>query len=163
MKHKPAPLEEQAELVDNFGQSHFVRAGGVHGLEPVVVILSEEGVGGVHKLHPLRHGRGDKGDGIGLVVGLGGEDKSLAPQVLVTAGGDVALDGLAPFGRVDASDSVVLGRLIQSSLLNSLPAKHSHKINSLVLCFIQGTIINIQNAGSVWSEALKFHVRSEIK
>ena len=55
IKHKPAPFEEQAELVDNFGQSHFVRAGGVHGLDPVVVGLGEEGVGGVHLVEKLRH------------------------------------------------------------------------------------------------------------
>ena len=55
MKHKPAPLKEQAELVDNFGQSHFVRAGGVHGLYAVVFRLGEEGVGGVHLGEKLRH------------------------------------------------------------------------------------------------------------
>ena len=49
IKHKPAPLKEQAELVDNLGQFDFVRAGGVHGLYAVVVGLSEEGVGGVHQ------------------------------------------------------------------------------------------------------------------
>lgn len=48
MKHKPAPPEEQAELVDNLGQFDFVRAGGVHGLDPVVVGLRNEGVGRVH-------------------------------------------------------------------------------------------------------------------
>ena len=106
IKHKPAPFEEQAELVDNFGQSHFVRAGGVHGLDPVVVGFGEKSVCRVHlveklrhdapvlspsatlcisfgimlifanfrALDILRHGRGDKLDGIGLVVGLGGED-----------------------------------------------------------------------------------------
>ena len=72
------------------------------------VVSRMECVGGVHKLHPLRHGRGDKGDGIGLVVGLGGEDQSLATQVFVSTGGDVAFDGLASFWRVDAEGGVLL-------------------------------------------------------
>ena len=104
MKHKPAPLKEQAELVDNLGQFDFVRAGGVDGLDPVVVGFGQKGVCRVHLVKKLRHdapdlspsatlcvwfavmiifdkfraldstrhGRGDKLDGIGLVVGLGG-------------------------------------------------------------------------------------------
>ena len=63
-------------------------------------------------LDSLRHGRGDKLHGIGLVVSLGGEDQSLAPQVFVAAGGDVGLDGLAPFRRVDAKGGVLLGGFV---------------------------------------------------
>ena len=60
-------------------------------------------------LDSLRHGRGDKLNGIGLVVGLGGKDQSLATQVFISAGGDVILDGFATGGFVDASDGVELG------------------------------------------------------
>lgn len=57
----------------------------------------------------LRHARGDEGHAVGLVVGSGGEDHGLAPQIFVTAGGDVVLDGLATSGFVDASNGVELG------------------------------------------------------
>ena len=63
----------------------------------------------------LWHGRWNKLHGISLVVGLGGEDESLASQVFVTAGGDVGPDGLAPFGRVDAEGGVLLGGRIYAS------------------------------------------------
>ena len=63
----------------------------------------------------LRHGRGEELDGIGLVVGLGGEDQSLASQVFVAASGDVALDGLATLWRVDAEGGVLLGGRIYAS------------------------------------------------
>lgn len=43
----------------------------------------------------LRHGRGDEGHAVGGLVGSGGEDQSLAPQIFVSAGGDVGFDGLA--------------------------------------------------------------------
>ena len=59
-------------------------------------------------LDSLRHGRGDEGHAVGLVVGSGGEDQFLAPQVFVAASGDVALDGLAPFWRVNAEGGVLL-------------------------------------------------------
>ena len=59
-------------------------------------------------LDSTRHGGGDKLDGIGLGCGLGGEDQFLAPQVFVAASGDVALDGLAPFWRVNAEGGVLL-------------------------------------------------------
>ena len=45
---------------------------------------------------------------VGLVVGSGGEDQSLAPQILVAAGGDVVLDGLASSGFVDSEGGVCL-------------------------------------------------------
>ena len=60
----------------------------------------------------LRHGRGEELDGIGLVVGLGGEDQSLAPQVFVATGGDVGLDGLTTLWRVDAEGGVLLGGFV---------------------------------------------------
>ena len=56
----------------------------------------------------LRHGRGGELDGIGLVIGRGGEDQSLATQILISAGGDVGLDGLATLWRVDAKGGVLL-------------------------------------------------------
>ncbi len=68
-----------------------------------------DGEGFPHGLHPLRHGRGDKLDGIGLVVGLGGENQRLASQVFVTASGYVGLDGLATLWRIDAEGGVLLG------------------------------------------------------
>jgi len=51
-----------------------------------------------HGLDTFRHWRGYKLDGIGLVVGLGGKDQSLATQVFVAAGGDIGLNGLATLG-----------------------------------------------------------------
>ena len=60
----------------------------------------------------LRHGRGEEADSIGLVVGLGGEYQSLAPKILISAGGDVGLDGLAPLWRVDAKGGVLLGGFV---------------------------------------------------
>lgn len=71
-----------------------------------------DGDGFPHGLDALRHGRGEELDGIGLVVGLGGEDQSLASQVFVAAGGDVGLDGLATLGRVDAESGVLLGGFV---------------------------------------------------
>ena len=62
----------------------------------------------LHILEILRHARRDKLYRIGLIVSRGGEDQSLAPQVLVSAGGDVVLDGLAPSGFVDAKGGVCL-------------------------------------------------------
>lgn len=56
----------------------------------------------------LRHARRDELHRIGLVVGSGGEDQSLATQVFVSAGGDVVLDGLATGGFVDAKGGVGL-------------------------------------------------------
>ena len=64
-----------------------------------------------HGLDTFRHGRGDKLDGICLVVGLGGQDERLATQVLISAGGDVRLDGLAALWRIDAEGCVLLGGL----------------------------------------------------
>ena len=60
----------------------------------------------------LRHGRGEELHGIGLVVSLGGEDQSLAPQILILAGGDVGLYRLATLGRVDAEGGVLLGGFV---------------------------------------------------
>ena len=57
---------------------------------------------------------GDKLDSIGLVVGGGAKNQSLAPKIFITTGGDVTLDGLASFGRVNAKGGVLLGDLIQS-------------------------------------------------
>ena len=72
----------------------------------------------LHILQPLRHRRGDELHCIRLVVGRGGEDQSLAPQVFVSTSGDVIFDGLATLWRVDAKGGVLLGELIDSLAKN---------------------------------------------
>ena len=62
-----------------------------------------------HILQILRHARRLELHAVGGLVGSGGEDQSLAPQVFVSAGGDVVFDGFATGGFVDASDGVELG------------------------------------------------------
>ena len=69
----------------------------------VMLIFAEK-----RALDSLRHSGGEELDGIGFVVGLGGEDESLAPQIFVAAGRDVGLDGLATLWRVDAKGGVGL-------------------------------------------------------
>ena len=56
---------------------------------------------------------------VGGLVGSGGEDQSLATQILVSAGGDVVLDGLATGGFVDAKGGVLLGGGVEASGGNS--------------------------------------------
>ena len=70
-------------------------------------------------LNILRHARRDILHAVGLVVGRGGEDQSLAPQVFITAGGDVVFDGLAPSGFVNASDGVELGFFVNPRRFNN--------------------------------------------
>ena len=48
-----------------------------------------DGDGFPHGLDALRNRRRNELNGIGLVVGLGGQDERLAAQVLISAGGDV--------------------------------------------------------------------------
>ena len=130
MKIKPRTLQKILETLHDLCQRFGRSRSGVHGLYAVVVGFGEEGVCGVHQktlalafaaamavsprvlrvenVISLRHGRGEELDGIGLVVGLGGEDQSLATQVFVSTGGDVAFDGLASFWRVDAEGGVLL-------------------------------------------------------
>ena len=92
-------------------------------------------------LEILRHGRGDKLDGIGLIVGLGGEDQSLATQVFVAAGGDVGLDGLAPIWFVDAKGGVLLGGGVYAAFVKPISAVFFCVVNSLFLCFRKGALV----------------------
>jgi len=68
-----------------------------------------------HILEILRHGRRDELHRIGLVVSRGGEDQSLATQILIAAGGDVVFDGFAPSGFIDAKGGVLLGGGVEAS------------------------------------------------
>ena len=71
IKHKPAPFEEQAELVDNLGQFDFVRAGGVHRFYPIVFRLGQECVRRVHLVEKLRHDAPDLSPSATLCISFG--------------------------------------------------------------------------------------------
>ena len=91
-------------------------------------------------LNILRQARRDELHRIGLVVGSGGEDQSLAPQIFVSASGDVVLDGLATGGFVNAKSGVLLGGL-RTGLVNVLCSHFAQHLNALCLGFVQSSVV----------------------
>ena len=78
---------------------------------------------------------------VGGLVGSGGEDHGLAPQIFVSAGDDVVLDGLATGGFVDAKGGVLLGGGVEAAFVKMLGAILFGVTNPLLLCIGKSSVI----------------------
>ena len=143
---------------------YIVGRGGVDGLYAVVFGFGEEGVGGVHAegvkgfraLDILWHARRDELHRIGLIVSRGGEDHGLAPQVFVSASGDVVLYGLATLWRVDAKGGVLLGGGVQPSRHDRFGCLLAYPMPVFLNTLIKASTVSLCNRYPVNIDCLPF-------